>query len=164
MKNFDQLVTIKEVREEKAERAVIHQRRVLAEAVAARNEADRRLQEFREHAAREEARMYAELCARVVHVRDIDNARQSVLLMKSEETGHRRGLEAAEETRAREERQLADDRAAHVQARRTCEQFHELADVFAEEARDCAERLEEGAIEESVETRRPGPMHGEQFA
>lgn len=156
MKDFGQLVTIKEFREEKAERTVVAQRRVFEAAVVERDEADRTLRDFREFAKEEERKVYRELCTRVVRMREIDDAKTTVLLLRSEETGHRESLEAAEERRKKEEQQLAGDRAAHVVARRMRDKYLELASVFAQEERDATERNEEAQIEEVVETRRPG--------
>lgn len=158
MKDFGQLVTIKDFREEKAERTVIAQRRVFEAAVVERDEADRVLREFQEHAIEEENRLYRDLCSRVVRMRDIDDAKTAVGLLRSEETGHRETLDGAERRRQQEEQQLADDRAAHSAARIMRDKYHELADVFAQEAREASERGEEAQVEEAAETRRPGPQ------
>ena len=158
MKMFDQLVTIKNFREQKAERAVRAQRRVLDEAVAERDDAEHRLEEYRDYAAEQERRIYQGLCERVVRVRDIEDVHGQVRSLRERERGHEDELDAAETRRDEEEQQLESDRTAHAEALRMRDKFVELADVFAQEERAQAERKEEAEIEEAAETRRPGAL------
>jgi type III secretion protein O len=155
MKTFDQLVTIKTFRDEKAERAVRAQRRVLDDAITERDEAERTLHEFRDHASEEERRMYARLCERPVLLRDIEHVQGEVLSLRQLEKQRAHELAEAEARRDEEEQQLEQDRSTHAEARRMRDKFVELATTFAQEARMEAERREEAEIEEAAETRPP---------
>jgi len=150
-----QLVAIKNLREEKADRAVRAQRRVLEDAVAQREAAGRRLDDYKDYAAEQERRMYQALCERPVLLRDIEDVQGQVLSLRWREADHQEALDTAESRRAKEEQQLQDDRVAHSQALRMRDKFIELHGIFADEIRADAERAEEAQIEEAAETRRP---------
>jgi type III secretion protein O len=155
MKTFDQLVRIKAFREEKAERAMHAQRRVLAKAQAQRDAAGRCLDEFRDQARAHEQRIYRDLCERVVRLHHIEDVRAQVLTLRGQEKERERELQTAETRRDEEERRLDVDRQAHAHARRMHDKFVEVADMFALETRQQAERQEEAEIEEAAESRGP---------
>lgn len=161
MKEFSQLVTVKVLREEKAERTLHAQRRVLQEAEAGRDAASHRLDDYRNYAQERERRIYQDLCERVVRLRDIEDVQGQVQMMRARESDHRDELAEAEQRRAREAQQLTDDQSAHRLALRVRDKFVDLGDQFASEARASAERAEEDQIEEAAETRRPGALMGE---
>ncbi|MGE0329473.1 MAG: YscO family type III secretion system apparatus protein [Ramlibacter sp.] len=158
MEEFQQLVTVKAMREEKADRKVQVQRRALQAAQDQRDAADVRLQEFRAYSDERERRMYQGLCERIVQMRDIDEVHRQVQVLRARESDHYEELQTAEAQRERESNQLDEDRTAHRLARRVRDKFVELGDIFAAQARTEAERAEDAEIEEAAGTRRPSPL------
>lgn len=163
MKVFDQLLDIKAFREDKAQRAVHAQRRVLEEAVVARDDARHRLNEYRAWAAQQEINIYKGLCERVVRLRDIEDVHGEMQSLRQRQTVHEDRAKAAETHRGNEERRLESDRKTHAHARRMRDKFVELADVYTQEERDESERKEESEIEEAAEIRRPSAFAQEQI-
>lgn len=152
---LDQMLRIKRLREDKAERMVHAQQRAVQQAEARRDDAEHCLQAHREHAGHEERRLYRSLCERVVRVRELDHVRDQVMCLRAQELQHADALTAAEDQVLEEQAQLAADREAHRQALRLRDKFIELAGNAAQAERAEAERKEEAAIEEAAETRRP---------
>ncbi len=155
MKEFKQLVTVKKMREEKAERTVHAQRRVLQQAVVAREDAQQRLDDYRDFAQAQERRIYDELCTRVVKLRDIEDVHGQVQVLRFREADYRDELDTAETRREQEAQKLEDDKATHKVAVRTRDKFVELDNVFTRERHEQAERTEEAEIEETAGNRRP---------
>lgn len=150
----DELLKIKTYREDKAERAVLAQARVLAEATQERDGAERRLREYRDYAAEQERRMYAGLFARAVHMRDIEHVHGQVRSLNQREREHDAELQEAEARRVDEVQQLEIAQDAHALARRKRDKFAELADEFRHEARAEIERRDDAEIEEVAGTSR----------
>lgn len=155
MKEFKQLVTVKEMRESKAERTLHAQRRALAAAETERDSAMHRLDDYRAYATAQERRIYDDLCTRVVKLRDIEDVHGRVQALRFREADYREELATAERRREREELKLRDDKAAHQQALRTRDKFLEMDGIFTRERRDGAERAEEAEIEEIAGNRQP---------
>lgn len=155
MKEFKQLVTVKKMREEKAERTVHRQRRVLEQAEAERDGAGRRLDDYQAYAVQQERRIYDELCARVVKLRDIEDVHGQMRALRFREVDFREELQTAEQRREREEQKLVDDKATHKVALRARDKFVEMNDIFTQQARDDADRAEEAEIEEIAGNRQP---------
>lgn len=155
MKEFQQLVTVKNMREEKAGRKVEAQRQALQAAQEQRDAADVRLNEFRAYSDERERRMYQGLCERIVQMRDIDDVHRQVQVLRAREADHHEELQAAQAQRDREQAQLDDDKAAHRLSLRARDKFVELADIFAARRRAEAEHAEDAEIEEAAATRRP---------
>jgi type III secretion protein O len=161
MKTFGQLVTVKELREQKAERTALAQARAVKQATEDREKALRDLEDYREYAKAQETRIYDELCKRPVRMRDIENARSDVLLMRQRETEHRDNVEQARVKLDKETVQLDLDRTSHRVAMKVRDKFFEMRDRFAEEARDEAARTEDAQIEEVAEIRKPVSLEAE---
>jgi type III secretion protein O len=151
MKNFGQILKIKEFRQELAEQAVLARHRSLEEATRAEADAGRRLEEYRDYAQQQERRIYRNLCSKAVRLRDIEDVHAQVLAMRQRERTHEDDLHSAEERRGDEETQLEEERDVLRIARQTHDKFVQLADVFEAESRECEERREEGEIEEAAE-------------
>lgn len=154
MSVFKELLSIKSFRESKAEMAVRRQRDALAEALHRRDLADRALLDFRDHATRREHAMYADLCSRVVKLRDIETVQRSVVDLREQERRHETSLQQAELDRQKQAEQLALDKQVHADASRMKEKFVELASVYADEQLKELERKEDAELEEVAETRR----------
>lgn len=155
MKEFKQLVTVKMMREEKAERTVHTQRRVLVQAERERDDAQQRLDDYQVYAVEQERRIYQELCTRVVKLRDIEDVHGQVQALRFREADYREELQAAQTRREREEHQLETDKTSHKTALRTRDKFVEMDGIFTRERVEQAEHAEEAEIEETASNRRP---------
>lgn len=156
MKEFKQLVTVKKMREEQAERTVHTQRRALEQAEHERDGAQQRLEDYQAYAVQQERRIYDELCTRVVKLRDIEDVHGQVQALRFREADYCEELQTAQQQRDREEQKLVDDKATHKVAQRARDKFVEMNDLFTRQARDEADRSEEAEIEEIAGNRRPG--------
>lgn len=154
MSVFAELLSIKSFRENKAELAVRKQRQQLAEAAAERERAEQQLKAFRDWALAHERALYADLCARVVRLREIEAVQQEVVSLRGQERSHEEAIAAAEQRRQREAEMLAECQRLHAEASRMKQKFVELARVHAEEALRELERKEDAELEEAAEVRR----------
>ena len=154
MSIFRDLLTIKSLRESKAERVVRKQREVLAQAAALRESAHEKLESFVVYARREEDTMYEDLCSRLVVLRDIESVQNTVAHLRQQEQNHQEFLRQAEVKQDKESVQLADDKVKHKEAARVKEKFVEWAHVHAQELLRESERKEDAEMEEVAETRR----------
>lgn len=158
---FRQLVTVKRMREESAERAVHAQRRVLEQAQTERDLAQQRLDDYCRYASEQERRVYRELCERVVKMRDIENVLGQVRTLRARESDHRDERDSAETRREQAQHKLDSDRAAHRFAMRAHDKFVQLHEDLMSQARASADRLEDAEIEEVAALRRPDTAHQE---
>lgn len=110
---IDQLLRIKTFREKKAETEMLKSKIALAKAQADEAEAERVLQEYIEQATLEERRLYAELCSRVVRLREITRVQEEVVCLKLGEQVRQDALISAEK--------------AHVSA---LDVFHTSSDLY----------------------------------
>lgn len=154
MSIFRDLLTIKSLRESKAERVVRKQREVLAEAAASREKAHEKLENFVVYARREENALYQDLCSRLVVLRDIENVQNTVAHLRQQEENHQESLRQAQAKQDKETAQLADDKVQHKEAARVKEKFVEWAQIHTQELQRESERKEDAEMEEVAETRR----------
>ena len=147
------LLRIKIFREEKAERALSKARALLRAAEEAVDRAKQALREHREESHRREKALFADLCRRIVVLKDIQDVQIDIQLMKERadflvqqiEEAERRHEEAAEHERsAREE---------HKFAVRMREKFSEMLRSVNEERDFELSRREELEVEEAAEVR-----------
>lgn len=151
---LSELLSIKAFRENKAELDVRRERVRLAESVAAREQAERELAAFQAKAREDELRWYAELCERVVRLRDIERVQLDVALLRMTEAGLDRSRASAVQAELDRQAALTQAKDLHAQAARTKEKFVELVRVSAlEDAREF-ERKEDAELEEVAELRR----------
>lgn len=151
---FRELLAIKSFREEKAELAMRKQRIALAAAAAERDDASRRLDDYRDFAQRQEREMYADLCTRLVNLREIEHVQGSVVVLRGQEQVHETVLDKAQTQCESQERLLDERKADHQQASRMKEKFVQLAQVHAEQEMRELEHKEDLEIEEAAEVRR----------
>jgi type III secretion protein O len=154
MSMFKELLAIKSFRETKAELAVTRQRGVLADAVAHQEAAEQSLEQFRQFAVRQENKLYEDLCARMVLLRDIEDVQLAVASLRSKESQHEQALRQAEADRQSQENKLIEEKQVRIDATRMREKFLELAEVHAAEVLKEGERKEDAEMEEVSETRR----------
>lgn len=153
MSIFDEILSIKNFRESRAELAMLKQRTVLAEAIVARDEAEKRLAAFIEEALRLERDLYKDLCSRLVRLRDIENVQMEVVDLRHREHSYEESLVKSEQTRTAEEQRLDEAKQGHQQAVIMKQKFVELLDVYNDEYMKQAERAEDAEMEEVAELR-----------
>lgn len=151
---FRELLAIKSFREEKAQLAMRKQRMALVAATQERDGASQRLDDYREFAQRQEREMYADLCRRLVNLREIEHVQGSVVLLRGQEQAHVAVLDQAQIQCESQERLLDERKADHQQASRMKEKFVQLAQVHAEQAMRELEHKEDLELEEAAEVRR----------
>ena len=154
MSLFRDLLTIKSLRESKAERIVRWQREVLADATDACEKASKRLEDFVIFARHEEDTLYKDLCSRLVRLCDIENVQGTIAHLRQQEHNHEEVLRQAETQRMLESEKLAVDKRFHKEAARVKEKFVEWAQIHTDELRREFERREDAEMEEVAETRR----------
>lgn len=154
MSVFGELLSIKAFRESKAEQAVRRQRQTLADAEAGERERRQALESFRQYAIDHERALYADLCRRIVRLRDIEDVQQSVAGLRGEEADHEARVREAARQCVQERERLDGCKAAHDEAARAKQKFVELAQAHADEQIKELERKEDAELEEAAETRR----------
>lgn len=154
MSMFGELLSIKTFRESKAEQAVRRQRQTLADAEAGERERQQALANFRQYAVEHERALYADLCRRIVHLRDIEDVQQSVVGLRGEEASHEERVREAARLCVQERERLAGCKAVHDEAARARQKFVELAQAHADEQIRAQEQKEDAELEEAAETRR----------
>jgi type III secretion protein O len=147
------LLRIKIFREQQAERALLKARLILKEADGALKDAKSSLKKFLEESIEREKLMYSDLCSRLVFLKEIENVRLDVDLMKEKSDQLKQKVEDAETARkeAAEREDLA--RQVHIVAIREREKFDELNSTLLEEHERKVAQFEELEIEESANSR-----------
>lgn len=151
---IEELLAIKSFREHRAELAVLRQRQVLQAAQAQRQSAARRLDDFAGFALERERGIYADLCRRLVRLRDIEAVQEEVAQLRTRERQLQDGLARSLALESQEERALGQARQAHDHAARVKDKFIDLAARFADEALQALERAEDAEMAEVAELRR----------
>jgi type III secretion protein O len=151
---LNDILAIKEFRENKSEMSVRKQRIVLTEAVTEREAAQERLEQHREFAQRRELELFDELCTRLVVLRDIQDVQATVSELKGQTFEHVKLVESAETTREEETVELDERKAHYREASRLKQKFVELVHVHTLERLHEFERKEDAEMEEVAETRR----------
>jgi type III secretion protein O len=145
---FVELLRIAGFRESKAELEVSRTRGEVAKAHEGEADAQRRMEEFALFAERREREMYAELCTRLIKLRELEDVQMGVLELRS---GERRRAEELEEARKALERAVAaleSAREIHRLASRMKEKFLEMAGSYDEERQRELQRIEDMEMEE----------------
>ncbi len=155
MSVFQQLLQIREFREQRAQAAVQAERAALRRATEARDAASAELDTFKAYAQAREAALFGHLLARVVQVRDIQDVRHEVGELRVKERGHAQALEHAEEQRTKQSQALDAARARHQAADRTLQKIAERVAIDQVEAAWSREQAEEMEREDSVKMKSP---------
>lgn len=128
MEVIDDLLRIKQFREQKAEVALAKTRLALAAAVAALEQARAALTDCRNECDRRQRALYADLFARLVQRTDIDAVLVEVESMKEEIKRAEEVVEQKKTARDQAEKRCDDARLAHQLAMRGREKFTELSE------------------------------------
>ncbi|HVL10233.1 MAG TPA: YscO family type III secretion system apparatus protein [Burkholderiaceae bacterium] len=143
MNTLDELLSLKQFRENEAEREVMRSVNALERCEAARDQCEQALDAFRVYAREKELAMYADLCTRTVELGEIEDVQHAVTRLREEEAAH---ADAVAQARAEEEAArdaLAQARTAHLGAVRMTQKFAELVQQsMQEQTRDRAMREE----------------------
>ncbi len=147
------LLRIKSFREQKAERALASAKHQLKIAEACVAEAKAILKEYRIQSARRESDLYAEICTRIVLIREIDSVQIDVQLMREREEALVQELEKAEGVREDALIKEREARELHAFAARMREKFSEIVKAVEDERRFELSMAEDREIEEAAEVR-----------
>ena len=155
MNVLEDLLHIKEFREDKAERELAQARHVLRQASEAFERARTTRDDYRVAADRKERALYADLCTRVVQLSDLDDVALEVDRMRKEKDRHEEQVAAAASAREEASQQADAARVRHREAVRMREKFSELS-VLLEAGQEVErQRLEDTEMEEVRLARRP---------
>lgn len=143
-----QLLRIKSFREKKAETEMLKSRNQLGRAQQEEAQAGQALDAYREHADREERRLYSELCGRVVRLSQITGVQQEVACLRQGELAHADALVAA--TRAHQDASERFNRSldGYQRASSARQKFEELLRLESEREDSAHEKKEEAELEE----------------
>lgn len=147
------LLRIKVFREEKAELALARARQFLVQADMKLDTARRTLQDYLRECERKERDMYADLCTRLVFLKEINEVTLDIQLMKEQTARHEQDVEEAKEARNAAAEQLEQAKQDHRDAVRMREKFTEMLRIVQEERNIDAMRLEDLELEEAASTR-----------
>lgn len=147
------LLRIKEFREHKAERHLAVARLRVKEAEAGLHSAREALENFLVESERKEKAMYADLCSRIVLLRDINSVQIDVQLSRERADELAGEVETALQTRDAALEAERDAREQHRLAVRMREKFSEMMRMVKEERDFELGRLEEGELEDAAEGR-----------
>ncbi len=154
MSVFRELLAIKAFRENQAEGAMRAQRQALADAMAAREQAEALLARLLHEGLRIEQQLYRELCERLVRLRDIEDVQLSVAGLRQREAAQQQALERAEQAQREQDEKLVSARAAHQEAARQKSKFVDLARNWDQLQMREAERREDLEMEEAASVAR----------
>lgn len=147
------LLRIKIFREEKAERALAKARLLLRAAEEAVEQAKKTLRDYRDESRQREKALFADLCRRIVLLKDIQHVQIDVQLMKERIDELKQEVEQARE---RHEQAAENERGAreeYMAAVRMREKFSEMLRTVHEERDFELSRREELEVEEAAEVR-----------
>lgn len=147
------LLRIKKFREDKAEMALSRARAHLREEDDALHAARNALREHVLACHRKEQEMYADLCARLVLLKDLNNVALDIQLMKEETVKFEEAVTTAEERRASAAEAVEQAKAEHRDAVRMREKFTELVKIVNDEKLLEAQKAEDLELEEASSSR-----------
>jgi type III secretion protein O len=147
------LLRIKLFREQQAERALLKARAELAEATEHLKQRQVAMKEFSEESIQREKSLYADLCSRLVFLKDIENVRIDIDLMKEKAIELKNQVDAADQKRNECIEREAAALLVHIHAVRAREKFDELLKSFKEEVDAVNNHKEELEMEEAASVR-----------
>ncbi len=147
------LLRIKVFREEKAERALVKARIALQEADEALKQARKAQREFQAESMQREKALYAELCSRLVVLREIENVRIDVDLMKEKSERLREKVDETQQARVEAAEREEEARIVHSDAVRMREKFEALLKTVLAEREFELSRAEDLEMEEAAASR-----------
>jgi hypothetical protein len=145
---FEQILEIKQRKEEQAQTEVRAARLAAEQAARAVEERRREAEAFSRELLVRQGRLYDELESRVCERREVDDVREKIALMRAHETSLYEKIKEAEAARVKAAEALEAARAAHLQTVKNVEKFVQLvtieqAEVAAEEQAGEDKEMEE---------------------
>lgn len=147
------LLRIKIFREEKAERALAKARALLRAAEEAVEHAKKVLRDYREESRQREKALFADLCKRIVLLKDIQDVQIDIQLMKERIEVLANEVEQAKQRQEEAAVHEREAREQHKFAVRMREKFSEMLRTVNEERDFELSRREELEVEEAAEIR-----------
>ncbi|MDH5857338.1 type III secretion protein [Lampropedia aestuarii] len=154
MSLFGELIRIKRLREDKAERHMYQSRQQAQQAREAHLLAQSHLQHMVEQGQQIEQQLYADLFSRQVRVREIDAVHQELAQMRQCEMQQEQVVCAAAEQVAVAQNALRQAREGHQIAQRQTSKFVDLSASFDIQRQRESDRLEDLEMEEAASVRR----------
>lgn len=156
MSMFQQLLRIRQFREQRAQVALLAALQALQRATAVRDAASQTLDEFKVWAQAQEDALFVELLSRAVQVRDIQEVRHMVGEWRLKEQRYARDLERSEAERTKQVQALSEARARHAVIEKARLKITERVAVDRTQADVQREQAEELEMEEVVQLNHPG--------
>lgn len=150
MSVFDELLAIKRFREDQAELAMVRQRLAHARTQAELARAEQDLRDYLDWSRQRERGLYADLCRRIVRVREIESVLEDVAGLRHGKLDRENEVENARGELQRQARALAQCRQAHQEATRVTGKFVELAERHWAAHLQALERKEDAELEEAA--------------
>ncbi len=150
MKMLRDLLAIKRFREGQAETAMRQQRQAFAQAQEERIAAEELLARLLAEGVLAEQRLYQDLCARIVQLKDIEAVQQAVVVLRQREQDQQDALEAAQREQQAAQERFDQARLVHKEAARQTSKFVDLASSFAAIDALESERREDLEMEEAA--------------
>lgn len=147
------LLRIKIFREEKAQRELAKARSLLQQADQQLKAAKQASRDFQKESLAREKAMYAELCTRLVLLREIESVRIDVDLMKEKAAQLQQQVQDAESLRSEAAESVEQARAVYSEAVRMREKFDELLRIVDAEKIQQFMHDEELEMEEAAASR-----------
>ncbi len=148
MAMVDQLLFIKEFREQQAETALQKSRLALADARRQEELAQQELERFIAQAREDELSWYRELCSRVVKLRDIESVQTDVAILRAQEAARAQQRDAAVTHREQAQSSFSQATQHMKEASTARNKFEEMARQHHALVAKEAERKEDLELEE----------------
>lgn len=159
---LDQLMKIKDFRENRAQVAVQVERVSMERKANARDRAADQLDAFRGHLAEREAELFRGLMGQAVQVRDIQEVRHEIGELRSQERGLAGVLDRAVSDCENQRKALETAKSDFRLAMDCCEKFRGLVDADHTQKAWDSERLEESDGEEVARLPHLSPLQGDE--
>lgn len=145
---LQELVKVRQHREEQASEALLRAQRALADARQALAAAEKTLADYIQWRIAEERKMLDGLMRRVLRLGEISDVRQEIALLRDREFELMDTVRKAEAAVTKAEQLVAEARARQAQAVRDLEKLLEHRTLWAEEERREQEKMEERELED----------------
>jgi flagellar biosynthesis chaperone FliJ len=152
---FEQIMELKQRKEEQALTDLRAARLVVEQAARAVEQAQAEAETFSRHLVVEQARLYDELQAKVCEMSDIDDVRQEIARMRGHEASLYQKIKEAEAARVKAVAALEAARVAHLQSVKNVEKFHQLVALEQAEAAAAEQAGEDKEMEEFIRLGEP---------
>ena len=152
---FEQIMEIKQRKEDQALTDVRAARLVVEQAARAVEQARVDAESFSKHLLVEQTRLYDELQAKVCEMSDIDDVRQEIARMRGYEASLYQKITEAEAARVKAAAALEAARVAHLQSVKNVEKFRQLVSIEQAEAAVAEQAGEDKEMEEFIRLGEP---------